>query len=306
MSRASLLQRPQPLSGETAPMERSVSSVGTATSIGVKGQTRAMVALPDKAAATVVVEEPVIDARSVSVFYGQHEAIKKVSLTMPRNNVIAMIGPSGCGKSTFLRSINRLNDLIPGCRVTGELLIDATNVYDPKVDLVSLRRRVGLVFQKPNPFPKSIYENISYGPRLQGINGRQELDAIVEDCLRKAALWEEVKDRLKASALGLSGGQQQRLCIARALATRPAVLLMDEPASALDPIATGKIEDLIQQLKQAYTIVIVTHNMQQAARVSDFTAFFYMGTLVEYDRTELMFTNPKHKQTEDYVTGRFG
>jgi phosphate transport system ATP-binding protein len=250
--------------------------------------------------------DTVIHAKAVSVFYGSHEAIKSISVTMPRNNVIALIGPSGCGKSTFLRSINRLNDLIPGCRMTGELLIDGQNIYDPKIDLVALRRRVGLVFQKPNPFPKSIYENIAYGPRLQGLKGRRELDELVEHCLRKAALWEEVKDRLTSSALGLSGGQQQRLCIARALATKPNVLLMDEPASALDPIATGKIEDLIQELKSSYTIVIVTHNMQQAARVSDRTAFFYMGTMVEYDRTDIMFTNPTNKQTEDYVTGRFG
>ena len=250
--------------------------------------------------------DAVITAAGVSVFYGKHEAIKKVSISIPRHNVVAMIGPSGCGKSTFLRSINRLNDLIPGCRVAGELSVDGENIYSPQTDLVALRRRVGLVFQKPNPFPKSIYENIAYGPRLQGIRGRRELDATVEDCLRKSALWDEVKDRLKQSALGLSGGQQQRLCIARALATKPAVLLMDEPASALDPIATGKIEDLIQELKASYTIVIVTHNMQQAARVSDRTAFFYMGTLVEYDRTETMFTNPTQKQTEDYVTGRFG
>ncbi|MFN4241712.1 MAG: phosphate ABC transporter ATP-binding protein PstB [Tepidisphaerales bacterium] len=247
-----------------------------------------------------------IEAKGVSVFYGHHEAIKKVSLRIPKNSVVAMIGPSGCGKSTFLRSINRLNDLIPNCRVSGELLIGGQNVYDPSVDLVSLRRQVGLVFQKPNPFPKSIYENIAYGPRLQGISSRSQLDPIVEDCLRKAALWDEVKDRLRQSALGLSGGQQQRLCIARALATRPQVLLMDEPASALDPIATGKIEDLITELKSSYTIVIVTHNMQQAARVSDRTAFFYMGTLVEYDATATIFTNPSQKQTEDYITGRFG
>ena len=250
--------------------------------------------------------ESVIVAKSVSVFYGQLEAIKSVSLGIPRNGVVSLIGPSGCGKSTFLRSINRLNDLIPGCRFSGELLIDGQNIYDPHTDLVALRRRVGLVFQKPNPFPKSIYENVCYGPRLQGIKNRRQLDELVEDCLRKGALWEEVKDRLHGSALSLSGGQQQRLCIARALATRPEVLLMDEPASALDPIATGKIEDLIHQLKASYTIVIVTHNMQQAARVSDLTAFFYMGTLVEYNRTEAMFTNPTHKQTEDYVTGRFG
>ncbi len=248
----------------------------------------------------------VIEAKNVSVFYGNHEAIKGVSLDMPRRGVVAFIGPSGCGKSTFLRSINRLNDLIPGCRFTGQLNIDGQNIYDPHMDLVALRRRVGLVFQKPNPFPKSIYENVAYGPRLQGINGRRQLDEIVQDCLTKGALWEEVKDRLRSSAMSLSGGQQQRLCIARALATRPEVLLMDEPASALDPIATGKIEDLIHELKSSYTIVIVTHNMQQAARVSDLTAFFYMGKLIEFNRTEAMFTNPTHKQTEDYVTGRFG
>lgn len=247
-----------------------------------------------------------IDSRRISVFYGAHEAVQRVSLCMPRNTVIAMIGPSGCGKSTFLRSINRLNDLIPGCRVEGELRIGGQDIYDSSVDLVALRQQVGLVFQKPNPFPKSIYENIAYGPRLQGISRRAELDSIVEDCLRKAALWEEVKDRLDASALGISGGQQQRLCIARALATRPSVLLMDEPCSALDPIATTKIEDLINELRSSYTIIIVTHNMQQAARVSDFTAFFYMGLLVEYNATSAMFTNPIQKQTEDYITGRFG
>jgi phosphate transport system ATP-binding protein len=247
-----------------------------------------------------------IDSRTVSVFYGKHEAIKKVSLKMPRNSVVAMIGPSGCGKSTFLRSINRLNDLIPGCRVAGELLIDGQNVYDASIDLVWLRRHVGLVFQKPNPFPKSIYDNITYGPRLQGTRDRRSLDELVEDCLRKSALWEEVKDRLHTSALGLSGGQQQRLCIARALATKPSVLLMDEPCSALDPIATTKVEDLITKLKSLYTIVIVTHSMQQAARVSDLTAFFYMGDLIEYNRTKIMFTTPSQKKTEDYITGRFG
>jgi phosphate transport system ATP-binding protein len=225
---------------------------------------------------------------------------------MPRNRVVALIGPSGCGKSTFLRSINRLNDLIPGCRVAGKLTIGGHDIYAPGVDLVALRRQVGLVFQKPNPFPKSIYDNIAFGPRLQGITDRSRLEPLVEDSLRKAALWDEVKDRLRQSALGLSGGQQQRLCIARALATKPSILLMDEPASALDPIATAKIEDLINELKQQYTIVIVTHNMQQAARVSDYTAFFYLGTLVEYDHTPAMFTNPRQKQTEDYITGRFG
>jgi phosphate transport system ATP-binding protein len=247
-----------------------------------------------------------IESRKVSVFYGKNEAIKKVSLKMPRNSVVAMIGPSGCGKSTFLRSINRLNDLIPGCHVAGELLIEGQDIYDAGVDLVWLRRRVGLVFQKPNPFPKTVFDNIAYGPRLQGIRGRRELSELVEDCLKKAALWDEVKDRLHHSALGLSGGQQQRLCIARALATKPSVLLMDEPCSALDPIATTKIEDLITELKKAYTIVIVTHNMQQAARVSDLTGFFYLGTLIEYNRTQTMFTAPGEKKTEDYITGRFG
>jgi phosphate transport system ATP-binding protein len=250
--------------------------------------------------------EVLIESRRLSVFYGSNEAIQKASLSMPRNRVIAMIGPSGCGKSTFLRSINRLNDLIPGCHVEGELFIGGQNIYEPKVDLVSLRQQVGLVFQKPNPFPKSIYDNIAYGPRLQGITRRGDLDATVENCLRKAALWEEVKDRLGTSALSMSGGQQQRLCIARALATKPTVLLMDEPCSALDPIATTKIEDLITELRANYTIIIVTHNMQQAARVSDFTAFFYMGLLVEYNATSAMFTNPIQKQTEDYITGRFG
>jgi len=251
-------------------------------------------------------ETTLIEARTVSVYYGEFEAIKKVSLTIPQNRVVAFIGPSGCGKSTLLRSINRLNDLIPGCRFAGELLIGGRNIYGPGVDLVALRRQVGLVFQKPNPFPKSVYENVAFGPRLQGLRRRGALDEVVEDSLRKAALWDEVKDRLHDSALGLSGGQQQRLCIARALATRPRVLLMDEPASALDPIATAKIEDLVAELKESYTIVIVTHNMQQAARVSDYTAFFYLGNLIEYDRTATIFTNPANKQTEDYVTGRFG
>jgi phosphate transport system ATP-binding protein len=247
-----------------------------------------------------------IDARNVSVFYGELEAVKSVSMAIPWGHVVALIGPSGCGKSTFLRSINRLNDLIPGCRVTGQIFIGQHDLYGPGVDLVALRRQVGLVFQKPNPFPKSIYENIAFGPRLQGVRKRSELDAIVEESLRKAALWDEVEDRLHSSATSLSGGQQQRLCIARALATRPAVLLMDEPASALDPMATSKIEDLITELKKIVTVIVVTHNMQQAARVSDLTAFFYLGSLIEYDRTATMFTAPKQKRTEDYITGRFG
>jgi phosphate transport system ATP-binding protein len=269
------------------------------------GRTSPAVAAEPTAAAGAP-KPPLIRAKAVSVFYGSHEAIKKVSVDIPEHSVVAFIGPSGCGKSTFLRSINRLNDLIPGCKVTGEMTIAGNNVYDPRQDMVTLRREVGLVFQKPNPFPKSIYDNIAYGPRLQGVKGRAALDELVEDCLRKAAIWDETKDRLHTSALGMSGGQQQRLCIARALATKPRVLLMDEPCSALDPIATGKIEDLISKLKSQYTIVMVTHNMQQAARVSDRTAFFYLGTLVEYDRTSTIFTNPMNKQTEDYVTGRFG
>ena len=251
-------------------------------------------------------ERPLIEVSGVSVFYGQFEAVKRVSLTIPENRVAAFIGPSGCGKSTLLRSINRLNDLIPGCRVGGDLRIGGQNIYDPKIDLVNLRRQVGLVFQKPNPFPKSIYENIAYGPKLQGIRNRSTLDGIVEDSLKNAALWDEVKDRLSTSALGLSGGQQQRLCIARTLATRPKVLLMDEPCSALDPIATAKVEELIYQLRENFTIVIVTHNMQQAGRCSNYTAFFYLGRLIEFGATSKIFSNPSERKTEDYITGRFG
>ncbi len=247
----------------------------------------------------------VVQARDVSVFYGPFEAIKKVSLEVAQHSVVAFIGPSGCGKSTFLRAINRINDLIPGCRVTGNMRIGGHDIYSPDIDLPQLRRQVGMVFQKANPFPKSIYENITYGPRLQAVR-RSELDALVEDSLTKAALWSEVKDQLHASAYSLSGGQQQRLCIARTLATKPAIILMDEPTSALDPIATAKVEDLIVGLKKHVTIVIVTHNMHQAARISDKTAFFYLGQLIEYDKTNTIFTNPSQKQTEDYVTGRFG
>ena len=263
-------------------------------------QTSALIEPPAVAA------PPFIQANAISVFYGQFEAIKKVSLDVARNEVIALIGPSGCGKSTFLRSINRINDLIPGCRVAGELTIGGQDIYAADIDLVTLRRQVGMVFQKPNPFPKSIYENITFAPKLQGIRKKADLDALVEDCLRKAAIWDEVKDRLHASAQSLSGGQQQRICIARTLATRPSILLMDEPCSALDPIATAKVEQLIIELKSLVTVVIVTHNMHQAARVSDRTAFFYLGELIECDKTSTMFTNPSIKQTEDYVTGRFG
>lgn len=250
---------------------------------------------------------PKIDVRSLSFFYGTKRALESISMLVYPNLVTAFIGPSGCGKSTFLRSLNRMNDIIPGSRVEGEVRIDDDDIYGPSVDVVQLRRRVGLVFQKSNPFPKSIFDNVAYGLRINRIvQGRSALAERVEDSLRQAALWEEVKDRLHESALELSGGQQQRLCIARALAVKPDVLLMDEPASALDPIATQRIEELVYQLKKTYTIIIVTHNMQQAARVSDFTAFFWLGRLVEYDRTDRLFTAPAQKLTEDYVTGRFG
>ena len=248
-----------------------------------------------------------IDAQHLSFFYGDKRALQDISIQVRPNVVTAFIGPSGCGKSTFLRTLNRMNDIIPGTRVEGRIVIDERNIYDPDVDVVALRRRVGMVFQKSNPFPKSIFENVAYGLRINGLAGPPaELAGHVEESLKQAALWDEVKDRLQDSALALSGGQQQRLCIARALAIRPDILLMDEPASALDPIATQRIEELVYDLKKSYTIVIVTHNMQQAARVSDFTAFFWLGRLVEYDRTDKIFTNPAEKLTEDYVTGRFG
>ena len=245
-----------------------------------------------------------LETRDVHVHYGDAEAIKGITMEIPRNRVVALIGPSGCGKSTLLRCFNRMNDLVPIAKVTGEVLFHGENLYADHVDPVEVRRRIGMVFQKPNPFPKSIYDNVAFGPRLYGRPA--DLDDIVERSLRQAALWDEVKDRLGHSALGLSGGQQQRLCIARALAVTPEVLLMDEPASALDPIATAKIEELIQQLVEHYTIVIVTHNMQQAARVSHYTAYLYIGELIEYDVTDTIFTAPNEKHTEDYVTGRFG
>jgi phosphate transport system ATP-binding protein len=247
-----------------------------------------------------------METRNLDFFYGKSQALHGISLAVPEKSVTAFIGPSGCGKSTYLRCLNRMNDIIPDTRVEGEVLLDGKDIYGPATDVVYLRRRVGMVFQKSNPFPKSIFENVAYGLRINALARRSELPDRVEKALRGAALWEEVKDRLDTSALGLSGGQQQRLCIARALAVEPEVLLMDEPASALDPIATQKIEELIYDLKRDYTIVIVTHNMQQAARVSERTAFFMMGRLVEYDRTDKIFTNPGQKITEDYITGRFG
>ncbi|MBW1681758.1 MAG: phosphate ABC transporter ATP-binding protein [Deltaproteobacteria bacterium] len=250
--------------------------------------------------------DPKMKTIELNFFYGDFQALDGITLDFAANEVTALIGPSGCGKSTLLRCLNRMNDLIPGTRVQGQVFLDKQNIYDPDVDVVSLRSHVGMVFQKPNPFPKSIFENVAYGLRVGGVKDRGLIAQRVEESLRGAALWDEVKDRLHDSALGLSGGQQQRLCIARAMAVRPQVLLMDEPASALDPIATQKIEELIHELKASYTIIIVTHNMQQAARVSDTTAFFYMGKVVEVDRTETIFTRPKLKQTSDYVTGRFG
>jgi phosphate transport system ATP-binding protein len=249
---------------------------------------------------------PKMSVRNLNFFYGGAKALTGVSLDFHAKQVTALIGPSGCGKSTLLRCLNRMNDLIPYSRAEGEVLLDNENIYDPKVDVVGLRRRVGMVFQKPNPFPKTIFENVAYGLRVNGVKSRAFVEQKAEETLRNAALWEEVKDRLHDSALGLSGGQQQRLCIARALAVEPEVVLMDEPASALDPIATQKIEDLIAQLKESYTIIIVTHNMQQAARVSDITAFFYLGELIEVGVTDNIFTRPKLKQTEEYITGRFG
>jgi phosphate transport system ATP-binding protein len=260
-----------------------------------------------KTVGVVTCDNPIITARKVNVYYGAKHAIHDVSLDVGRNAVIALIGPSGCGKSTFLRSINRMNDTISGARVEGSICLDGQDVYDKRQDPVLLRARIGMVFQKPNPFPKTIYENVAYGPRIHGLAaGRAELDEVVQTSLQKAGLWDEVKDRLDQSGTGLSGGQQQRLCIARAMAVDPEVILMDEPCSALDPIATARIEDLIDELRARYTIVIVTHNMQQAARVSQRTAYFHLGDLVEVGPTDQIFTNPTHKLTEDYITGRFG
>lgn len=246
-----------------------------------------------------------IKVNNLNLYYGNFQALKKIDMSIPQNQVTAFIGPSGCGKSSFLKTINRMNDLVEGAKVTGAVCLDNENIYD-NMDVIELRKRVGMVFQKPNPFPMSIYDNVAYGPRIHGIKNKEKLNEMVEASLRRAALWEEVKDRLKKNALRLSGGQQQRLCIARALAVEPEVLLMDEPTSALDPISTSKIEDLAVTLKERYTIIMVTHNMQQAARISDKTAFFLEGELVEWDHTDQIFSNPKDQRTEDYITGRFG
>lgn len=247
-----------------------------------------------------------VEVQNLKLFYGKKQALSDINININEKSVTALIGPSGCGKSTFLRTLNRMNDLINNVKIEGTVKIDGSNIYDSSVDTVELRKKVGMIFQKSNPFPKTIYENVAFGPRLIGISRKSELDAIVEKSLRRSALWDEVKDNLNKSGLALSGGQQQRLCIARALAVDPEVILMDEPASALDPISTGKIEDLIFELKKDYTIIIVTHNMQQAARVSEYTAFFYLGKLIEFDKTPRIFTKPSLKQTEDYITGRFG
>ena len=247
---------------------------------------------------------PIITVRDMNLWYGQTQALKNINLDIPENSITALIGPSGCGKSTFLKSLNRMQDLVPGVKITGDLRYEGRDIFE--ADVNNLRKEIGMVFQKPNPFPMSIYDNIAYGPRTHGIKNKAQLDEIVENALRGAAIWDEVKDRLKKNALGLSGGQQQRLCIARALAVEPKVLLMDEPTSALDPISTSRIEDLAMELKEKYTIVIVTHNMQQAVRISDQTAFFLLGDLVEYGNTEQMFSQPGDKRTEDYITGRFG
>lgn len=250
--------------------------------------------------------EKIITVKNLDLYYGDHKALNGINMDIERNSITAFIGPSGCGKSTFLRTLNRMNDFIPNVKIEGEVIYNDKNIYDKNVDIYNLRKEVGMVFQKPNPFPMSIYDNVAYGPRTHGIHNKEKLDQIVVESLKKAAIYDEVKDNLKKSALSLSGGQQQRLCIARALAVKPKVLLMDEPTSALDPISTGKIEELALELKKDYTIVIVTHNMQQALRISDKTAFFLLGDLIEYDDTQKIFSMPKNKKTEDYITGRFG
>jgi len=287
--------------------DKSPARTPRATVTAGQDQSRPGAALDTKTVGQVTVADPVVSARNVNVYYGEKHAIHDVSLDIGRNAVIALIGPSGCGKSTFLRCINRMNDTIESARFTGCITLDGQDIYDKRQDVVQLRARIGMVFQKPNPFPKSIYENIAYGPRIHGlVANRADLDEVVQNSLQKAGLWDEVKDRLEHSGTSLSGGQQQRLCIARAIAIDPEVILMDEPCSALDPIATARVEDLIDELRQNYTIVIVTHNMQQAARVSQRTAYFHLGDLIEVGATDQIFTNPGHKLTEDYITGRFG
>ena len=248
----------------------------------------------------------IISVKDMCLWYGDHQALKNVNIEIPEKSITALIGPSGCGKSTFLKTLNRMNDLIPGVKITGDIRYEGTDIFSKEVDVNNLRKEIGMVFQKPNPFPMSIYDNIAYGPRTHGITNKVELDEIVERALRDAAIWDEAKDRLKKNALGMSGGQQQRLCIARALAVQPKILLMDEPTSALDPISTSRIEELVMELKETYTIVMVTHNMQQAVRVSDHTAFFLLGELVEFGKTDDIFSQPKDQRTEDYITGRFG
>ena len=285
-------------SGEAMNQQQKFSTPGTNGVSPVPGPRKSEKAKP--------VPDPLVEVEGVSLFYGAKQALRDISMNIPRRKVTAFIGPSGCGKSTLLRCFNRLNDLVDGCRTEGDISINGKSIFDPDVDITDLRKRVGMVFQKSNPFPKSIYENVAYGARIAGINKKSVLDDIVEKNLKRAALWEEVNDRLNDSAMGLSGGQQQRLCIARAIAVEPDVLLMDEPCSALDPIATAKIEDLVTELKSKFTIVIVTHNMQQASRVSDYTAFMYIGDIVEFDTTEKIFLNPAKKHTEDYVSGKFG
>jgi phosphate transport system ATP-binding protein len=270
------------------------------------GNVSVTASLRPTAPTTAIMEMPMVEIEHLSLWYGEKLALKDISMSVPKHRVTAYIGPSGCGKSTLLRCVNRLNDLVDGVRTAGVIRIGGTDIQDPALDVVELRRRVGMVFQKSNPFPKSIFENVAYGPRILGVGSRADLEGIVERSIKAAALWDEVYDRLNESALGLSGGQQQRLCIARAIAVEPDVLLMDEPCSALDPIATAKIEELMLELKNSYTIVIVTHNMQQAARVSDYTGFMLLGELVEFGVTKELFTNPRDKRTEDYITGRFG
>jgi phosphate transport system ATP-binding protein len=273
----------------------------------VAGDSVAALPVDGKTVGDITVPDPIFTCRDVDVFYGEKHAIKNVGIDIAKNQVLAMIGPSGCGKSTFLRCLNRMNDTIPNARVEGSIVLDGKDIHDKRQDVVQLRARVGMVFQKPNPFPKSIYENVAYGPRIHGLAGdRVELDEIVHGSLQRAGLWEEVKDRLQHPGTSLSGGQQQRLCIARTIAVNPEVILMDEPCSALDPIATARIEDLMEELRQSYAIVIVTHSMQQAARVSQRTAYFHLGDLIEVGETDRIFTNPRHKLTEDYITGRFG